>query len=498
MNLGKRVHFSQLLLAFCLALMVVGAQVAPAFAGVQSFQSAAGVVRVIMFWMEGCGHCHYVIDEVLPPLQRQYGDRLEIRLVELSSGDHIAALYVLAESLGIPRNQTGVPFMVVGERALVGSGQIPEELPGLIDQHLAAGGLDWPSSPEINALLEIAESQASTRPESGGDAVVEAVLFTTSDCRSCQLMIAQAVEPALQTYGDQFQVQVVDIVTNEDVDYLRQLAASFGIPGDRVKLPMIIVGDIVLIDEDMVEGLPAVIEHYLEAGGAQVSVALPERVSPESAAPVGEGSAVTTGQPSGFNLAVLTTLILIASLLYGLVILMRRLQGLPATTRSKKLARQKVGWMERLPWLMPALLIAGMGVAGYLAYVETLEVPAVCGPVGDCNVVQTSPYAFLFGVLPVGVLGLIGYLLMLAAWWVQRSEDNPLASWSWLGLFGMAFFGVLFSIYLTYLEMFVIRAVCAWCLTSAVIMAALLALSAETGAKAIVSLFLRSNARLTA
>ena len=46
--------------------------------------------------------------------------------------------------------------------------------------------------------------------------------------------------------------------------------------------------------------------------------------------------------------------------------------------------------------------------AGYLTYVETQLVQAVCGPVGDCNAVQSSSYARLFGVLPVGVLGASG------------------------------------------------------------------------------------------
>ncbi|HUM72419.1 MAG TPA: vitamin K epoxide reductase family protein, partial [Chloroflexota bacterium] len=49
-----------------------------------------------------------------------------------------------------------------------------------------------------------------------------------------------------------------------------------------------------------------------------------------------------------------------------------------------------------------------------------------------------------------------------------------------LALVGMTAFGVLFSIYLTYLEPFVIGAVCAWCLTSAVVMTLLLVMSVET------------------
>lgn len=41
-------------------------------------------------------------------------------------------------------------------------------------------------------------------------------------------------------------------------------------------------------------------------------------------------------------------------------------------------------------------------------------------PLGDCTAVQSSPYARLFGVLPVGVLGLIGYAVFLGAWLLNR------------------------------------------------------------------------------
>ena len=71
------------------------------------------------------------------------------------------------------------------------------------------------------------------------------------------------------------------------------------------------------------------------------------------------------------------------------------------------------------PWLA-ALAIVGLVAAAYLAYVETAAVTAVCGPVGDCNTVQQSAYARLFGVLPIGVLGLAGYAAILGAWLVAR------------------------------------------------------------------------------
>ncbi len=83
----------------------------------------------------------------------------------------------------------------------------------------------------------------------------------------------------------------------------------------------------------------------------------------------------------------------------------------------------------------------------------------------------------LFGVLPIGVFGLIGYLFMLGAWGIARYGKARLADLSALSLFGMVVFGVLFSIYLTFLEPFVIGATCAWCLTSALLMTVLLVLT---------------------
>jgi len=80
-------------------------------------------------------------------------------------------------------------------------------------------------------------------------------------------------------------------------------------------------------------------------------------------------------------------------------------------------------------------------------------------------------------VLPVGVLGALGYVALLSAWLWGRYGRGRLAELAPLAVFAIALFGVLFSLYLTYLEPFVIRAVCAWCLTSAVILTALLLLS---------------------
>ena len=136
------------------------------------------------------------------------------------------------------------------------------------------------------------------------------------------------------------------------------------------------------------------------------------------------------------------------------------------------------GSLPRVPgWLIIVLALVGAGVAAYLANVESSGAEAVCGPVGDCNAVQQSEYAQILGI-PVGVLGLIGYAAIGGLWVLSRVTTGSLANVS-LVLIGVgAWIGTLFSIYLTFLEPFVIGATCMWCITSAVVMMALLWTSA--------------------
>jgi hypothetical protein len=116
-------------------------------------QSEKPVVRAVMFWMESCGHCHYIMDDVLPPLQDQYGEQLEFLLIELMTIEDTDLLYQMAESYGIPKNNVSVPLLFIGDRALSGSQQIPRELPGLIEAFLSAGGIDFPQAPGLEAFI---------------------------------------------------------------------------------------------------------------------------------------------------------------------------------------------------------------------------------------------------------------------------------------------------------------------------------------------------------
>ncbi len=109
-------------------------------------------------------------------------------------------------------------------------------------------------------------------------------------------------------------------------------------------------------------------------------------------------------------------------------------------------------------WQIVSALLALLGLADSL-YLWTAKLGAklVCG-VGDCDVVNSSPYASLFGI-PVAVIGAAGYavLLGLAFWGIFRGEDAPL--WLIDVRLLLAFGGVLFSVYLSAVEVFILHTI---------------------------------------
>jgi uncharacterized membrane protein len=110
-----------------------------------------------------------------------------------------------------------------------------------------------------------------------------------------------------------------------------------------------------------------------------------------------------------------------------------------------------------------AVVLAGLGVAGYLTYVHYAGLQPFCAGGGHaCERVQSSSYARLGGI-PVALLGLLGYLAIAVALLAPGERARLAAA-------ALAVSGFGFSAYLTYLELFVIDAICQWCVASAVLL----------------------------
>jgi len=305
------------------------------------------IIRAVLLYSPSCSHCLNVINEVIPPLVDQYGSQLQIYGVNTYTEIGNTLFLNSVQTFNIPEERQAVPTLIIGDYVLIGSGEIPDLLPGIIEEGLNNGGIDWPAIPGLEQAM------------------------------------------AETTFG----------------------------------------------------------EAESTSSSLDLKTTVWEKISSDLA---------------GNLLAIAVLAGMIGSLVYAGVNLGKEQLGDQTQTNN---------------WLIPLLSVLGIGVAAYLSFVEINQVEAVCGPVGDCNTVQQSSYATLFGVLPIGILGLLGYLAVIILWLAGnlKSEiwQNRVNTLLWI----VTLLGTLFSVYLTFLEPFVIGATCIWCIMSAIIITILFLLA---------------------
>jgi uncharacterized membrane protein len=127
---------------------------------------------------------------------------------------------------------------------------------------------------------------------------------------------------------------------------------------------------------------------------------------------------------------------------------------------------------------LSSIILASLGIVDslYLTWIKLTENPALCiKGLGDCISVNNSKYSELFGI-PVSVLGALTYGVILLILFLKSKQQFFTENGDYI-LFGISFFGAIYSIYLTYLEVAVIRAICPFCIISAVTIFAIFILS---------------------
>ena len=121
------------------------------------------------------------------------------------------------------------------------------------------------------------------------------------------------------------------------------------------------------------------------------------------------------------------------------------------------------------------LAILGALVSIYMTIFKLTENPGMCLGNGGCSVVNNSIYAQVYGI-PVAVIGVGGYLAILVSLLLRIRSPFFEANGTMI-VFGLALVGFLFTIYLIYVEVALIRALCPFCLTSQVTMTILFIVS---------------------
>lgn len=394
-------------------------------------------------------------------------------------------------------------------------------------------------------LLIVVAMPLGAQDAAPAEPVVYAVMFYSPSCPHCHTVMDRDVPQWKDEFGDQIQILYIDVRGQEGNRIVFAACEELGVPRERCGgVPMMVIGDQVMFGSmDIPARTPQLVRSGLAAGGIPVPEFgglrdLYERQQEAQAAAMAESAAEAEAAAAGNNIlqeapvdanvwdrftadpvANTIAVIVLVGLLASLFVVLRygavralsfyrpvlNVTAIAALLIAGSLVLEggdtlatilSVGTATllgiaavmlfasyRREWVVPVVVVAGVLAAVYLSYVEVGEYEAVCGAIGDCNAVQQSEYAMLFGVLPVGVLGLIGYVGILGMWaaaqkWDASHDYGRLAR---VLLLGMVLFGVVFSAYLTFLEPFVIGASCAWCLTSALVMLLLLWLVAPEG-----------------
>jgi uncharacterized membrane protein len=429
----------------------------------QSTESGSPVVRAVFFFSPTCPHCEYVREEVLPPLVSRFGSKLQVAAINTTTPSGYELFLNACMKHGNLR--LSVPMLIVGNTAMIGDKEIPRKFPELIEKNIAAGGIDWPNIQGLSAMVTanpVLSAAAPQRKEPPAAAPGAAVSEPVSTSAKPQVKPAPEQKAAAKEARASEPIAVAPAPKPSPIPSATERAGAG--PAQKSSDNPILSVPLASVNESSRAKVPfssrAVRPEpsgIIDLTGGEAEFGLAERFKRDV---------------YGNGLAILVLAGMVLTLLVSPIILKKA--SIPVIEDIR----------PRFDWLIPILALIGLGVAAYLSNVEVRHVEAVCGPVGDCNTVNQSRYARLFGVLPIGVLGFFGFLAILAAWTLRRWGSVKLALLAAVSISGMTAFGTLFSVYLTFVEPFVIGATCLWCLSSAVIMTTLFLLALKPGLQA--------------
>lgn len=232
------------------------------------------VARFFVFHAQDCEHCRVVEEDLLTPLSGEYGEQIEIRFFDIGALENYEVMVRLEREHGA--SGLAIPQIFIGDQVLVGEEQIRDQLPGLIEGCLAAGGCDFPTedlpvaAPSLpSGPITDPACEEQTAPGEGGvcevvdselAALVSVAYFYSSGCLECD-RVAYDLSYLEQKYSN-LDVRRFDINTCAPLN--EAICERYGVPlEERLFTPAIFVGDECLIgDEINTERLEELIQKY--------------------------------------------------------------------------------------------------------------------------------------------------------------------------------------------------------------------------------------------
>ncbi len=263
---------------FLIALWTTVGGSAPTLAQAAPLNAQAQpVVNILYFYATDCPHCQVVKDEVLTPLAAQYGARVNVRMVEISTAANYELLIRAEDKFGVKSEERGIPTLVIGDKVFIGEDAIRTELPALVEKGVAQGGIAWPALPGLDAT-PVAPQPFTFKPLAGiptGEACITqtvancetsspiwAAYFYQVGCQSCSR--AKTDLDYLRSRYPQIIVEEFNIY--ENVALSEWLAERVG--RKDILAPAIFIGDEALIGEVEInpQNLVRVADQYAATG----------------------------------------------------------------------------------------------------------------------------------------------------------------------------------------------------------------------------------------
>ena len=151
-------------------------------------------VHGLYFYSTDCPHCMAVLEELMRPMENEFGTKLDIRLVEIDYAENYELLIRTEEHFGVKPENRAIPTLIIGSEIYIGETVIRDNLRKTVEDGIENGGIGWPDIPDFDPGLIISEENAETGVEicsidsaevcETGAPIYAAYLFQTG-CDSC-------------------------------------------------------------------------------------------------------------------------------------------------------------------------------------------------------------------------------------------------------------------------------------------------------------------------
>ncbi len=274
------------LLSFIAALTTISAQVAYSSSPVTPVQQitpagpepaqetlviAEDAVHAYFFYANDCPHCHASLENVIYPLQAEWADKLDIRLLEIGTPEYYEALLAVESYFNVSTAERSIPTLIVDDQILIGENEIFNEFPTIVREGIEAGGIPFPEIDGVDPQILISinpdgNGTGDETCETGESCEVASPIFAAyffqTGCDECSRVNAD-LNYVKTKYP---QLQVVEFNIYDYADLASWMTEQIGYTGD-FHTPALFIGDQVLVGEDIYpDTIVPILEKYQDSG----------------------------------------------------------------------------------------------------------------------------------------------------------------------------------------------------------------------------------------